>query len=203
MMKDIDYSTVAIQIELLTDILGTVPKDKEVYRSFIAQKARELSDAEEEVETVEEIEERAWTGFHSDEKGLFLYNYMIKGFLKNACEVLMANGAIPKIAAYKKWIDNLVFIEPRKIYLGVKEPEGVLERPLRAMTAKGPRVSLQRSDVVKAGKVLVFKLVLLKNNKGLTLDALSKCLEFGKFMGLAQWRSADYGRFSVVSVRAV
>jgi hypothetical protein len=185
-------------IELMEDLLGTVPKNKDIYEAYIADRAKSIDDMEEEIATVEEVEEKGWTGFHRDDEGLFLYNYMIKGFLKSALEVLMTNKAIPKIPAYKKWIDNLVHVKPRRIRLPLKDPSGVLERPLRAMTPQGPRVTLTRSDFIANGSKITFNLQLFTNEKGLSWSVLNDCFEFGEFVGLGQWRSGGYGQFKVI-----
>ena len=187
-----------IKIRLIEPLLGTVPKDPEVYKRFIASKAPDSATGEQETETVEEIEEGGWTGFHRDEKGLFIYNYMIKGFLKSACEVCMATGIIKKIPAYKKWFDLLVFVEPRRISLGKDKPDGNLERPLRAMTAMGPRVTVCRSDYVNAGTEIDFTIRILKNPK-ISQKTIKQILEYGRYVGLGQWRgSGGYGKFEVV-----
>ena len=187
-----------IKIRLIEPLLGTVPKDPEVYKRFIATKAPDPTTGEKETETVEEIEEGGWTGFHRDENGLFIYNYMIKGFLKSACEVCMATGIIKKIPAYKKWIDLLVFVEPRRISLGKDKPDGNLERPLRAMTAMGPRVTVCRSDYINAGTEIDFTIRILKNPK-ISQETVKQILEYGRYVGLGQWRgSGGYGKFEVV-----
>ena len=188
-----------VTLEFTEAMLGTVPKNPDVYAKYIATKAPEPENGEKEIQTVEEIEEGGWTGFHADEKGLFIYDYMIKGFIKAACEVLQANGTLKKITAYKKWMDNLVFIFPRKIYFNKHNPDGVLERPLRAMTAMGPRVTLTRSDFIAAGSQISFEIEILNNTKGIDEDIVKTCLEFGAYVGLGQWRgSGGYGRFVVV-----
>ena len=153
----------------------------------------------EEVETVEQTEEKGWTGFHKDENGLFLFDYLIKGFLKSGMEVSMEMGAVDKVVAYKKWIDLVVFVWPRRIYLGLMAPDGVLERPLRTMTPKGPRVALSRSDYVDEGRELTFEVEILKNNKGLTWDAIEQAFDYGRYVGFGLWGgSGGYGRFELV-----
>ena len=117
---ELNVESMEYEITLLEKLLGTVPKDKEIYASYIAAKAPRDENAQEEIVSVDEVEERGWTGFHSDSKGLFIYDYMIKGFLKAACETLQANGVIKKIPAYKKWFDKLVFVYPRRLYFGIK-----------------------------------------------------------------------------------
>jgi hypothetical protein len=182
-----------------TPMLGTVPKDPDVYAKYILSKARELAqdEAEQELETVQEIEEKGWTGFHQDENGIFIYSYMVKGFLKSAFDALMVTKDVKKLPAYKKWVDKLLFIEPRKLHFGLKEADGIEERPLRAMTAQGPRVSLVRSDRVNEGRQLKCKIVYLSNDKGLTKETLQKFLAYGEYVGLGQWRgSGGFGQFT-------
>lgn len=197
--------TAEITIQLTSPMLGTVPKDPAVYKSYISDKAAEIyPDRKEEIQDenacVEKIEEKGWTGFHQDDKGLFIYDYMLKGFIKSAIETLMENGAIKKISAYKKWVDRLVFISPRKIYLGKTEPDYVVERPIRAMTPQGPRVSLVRSDAIEEGTEITFEVEILKNSKSIDIELIKKALEYGRYVGLGQWRgSGGYGQFEVAA----
>lgn len=74
-----------VVIELLEDLLGTVPKDRAVFSSYIQTKAREMMEKDakkgvplasgeeateesigtalaEEPETIEDVEEKGWTG---------------------------------------------------------------------------------------------------------------------------------------------
>jgi hypothetical protein len=182
-----------IKIRLLTEMLGTVTKDPEVYKTYIESKKPDNID-EEEYLTVEKIEEKGWTGFHKDETGLFIYEYMIKGFLKNAGNVLKD---VIKVKALRSKIDNYLFIAPRRIYLGQTEPNGYIERPLRAMTMQGPRVTLARSDKVDAGIIIEFEITLIPH-KELTWELIDTLLEYGKFSGLGQFRNGGYGRFEVI-----
>ena len=184
-----------VKLRLIEPLLGTVPKDPDVYSRYIASKAPQEDLIDEEVDTVE-LEEQGWTGFHKDDKGIFIYNYMIKGFLKSACEVCMGAGVIKKITAYKKWIDLTVFVDPRRIRFGKTEPDGWLERPLRTMTPKGPRVTVCRSDYVDEGTEIEFTIRVLPNKVGLDKALIAQLLEYGQYVGLGQWRgSGGYGRF--------
>ena len=56
-----------VKVRLLTEMLGTVTKDPEVYKTYIESKKPE-GITEDEYLTVEKIEEKGWTGFHTDEK---------------------------------------------------------------------------------------------------------------------------------------
>ncbi len=215
-----------VVIQLTQDFLGTVPKDKKVWSSHIQAKVKDLSpeEAEEELTTIQEVEEKGWTGFHADEQGIFIYHYMLKGFLKTAAETLQDIGMIPKIVAYKKRIDNFVFIYPRRIRFTngnggviaqeddtvtgdeinkklqgiIEKPDSDLERPLRTMTRQGPRVTVAKSDVVKAGRTLSFDIALLPSRKGFDWVDIEECFDYGRYNGLGQWRaSGGYGTFDI------
>lgn len=181
------------KIRFITEMLGTVTKDPEVYRTYIESKKPE-TEGEDEYLTVEKTEEKGWTGFHKDDHGLFIYNYMIKGFLKNAGNVLKDN---LKVKALRSKLDNFLFVSPRRIYLGVDKPDGVIERPLRAMTMKGPRVSLIRSDMINAGRTIDFELTLIPH-KEINWALIENLFEYGKLMGLGQFRNGGYGQFEIV-----
>ena len=182
-----------ITIELITQMLGTVPKNKEIYADFIATKNPSGID-NAEIESIEEIEERGWTGFHSDGKGLFVYDYFIKGFIKNAGNVLKD---IVKVKNLRNKIGEYAFVCPRIIYLGKDKPDGYIERPLRAQTMQGPRVTLVRSDYIKEGTKIEFIIKLLKH-KEITWEIIDELLRYGELQGLGQFRNGGYGRFKVV-----
>jgi len=198
-----DFGKRRVTIRLTEKLLGTAPRNKNVYGKYIAAKKLEMDDDmfHEETQTIEEVEDKGWTGFHKDENGLFLFDYLIKGFLKSGFEVSMEMCAIDKVVAYKKWIDLLVFVWPRRIYLGCDEPDGVLERPLRTMTPKGPRVALSRSDYIDEGREISFVVEVLKNKKNLAWDSVEQAFDYGRYVGLGQWRgSGGFGRFDLVDV---
>mgnify|MGYP001111360549 CR=1 FL=1 len=190
--------TYEITLTLTEPILGTVPKNQEIYRDFIASRAA-LDDETlaEELATVEHTEKSGWTGFHTDNGGPILYDYVIKGFLKDACGMLrrIPGTHSKKLTAYRKVIDGLVFAKPRKIALELPEGAelGMLERPLRAQTAKGERVALARSDTAPPGTKIHFALMILG---GVSKATLVEWLDYGAVRGLGQWRNAGYGTFT-------
>ncbi len=185
-------------------ILGTVPKDPEIYARYIATKAA-LTDEQlaEELATVEKVEEKGWTGFHQLNGDSILYDYVLKGFFKDACGMLRraSDTRSSKLKAYRKVIDGLVFITPRQIKLVLPDGEklGMLERPLRAQTAQGERVTLARSDTCPPGTQITFTVTVLG---GVTQPTLREWFDYGRLRGLGQWRNAGWGRFSYVMEKA-
>lgn len=195
-MKQNNYK---IEIKLLTNMLGTSPKNKIIYETYIeSKKPKDILDSESE--TIEEIEESGWTGFHKNSNGeLFVYDYFIKGFLKCAGNILVNQIGVKQL---KSKINNFVFVSPREIKLGKTEPDGICERPLRGMTAQGPRTALARSDYIKAGTLIKFELTII-DNKEINIDIIEKVLEYGELSGLGQWRGGGFGRFEVLSVEQI
>lgn len=189
-----------VEIEFTEPLLGTVPQSKDIYTNYIASLAPKPSLADEEIETVEDVEDKGWTGFHTDKDGPFLYDYQIKGFLKEAANILKQELNIKQA---KSRVDNYVFVFPRRVHFkGLADANLVpLERPLRGMTPRGERVTLVRSDQVPVGTTIQFEILILPNPKGkessaITVDVVEKLLDFGTLKGIGQWRNGGYGRFT-------
>ena len=149
-----------------------------------------------------------------------MYDYQIRGSFKESISMLTRasggkatvkeNGAkydCANISNYKKTVDGNWFVVNRKIPLLVPEtfidPMGrelptydengnlrVLQRPLRAETAKGPRTALASSEVVPAGTQFYFGIQLL-NVKD--LKACLETLDYKSYMGMLQWRGGGKG----------
>lgn len=191
-----DIKKYAVKLTLTEKMLGTVPKDPEVYSSYIETKKPD-DKKDQEFLTVEKTEEKGWTGFHRNDDGLFIYDYMIRGFLKNAGNNLKDEIGIK---ALKSKVDNFLFVFPREIPIlksddvTLVEPDGNTQRPLRAMTAQGPRVSVAKSDHIHTGRVIKCEFHVLKP-KLFPLKVLKEILEYGKYCGLGQFRNGSYGRF--------
>lgn len=187
-----------IRITFLEPILGTWPADPEVASKYIASKAPDAGTITDEIAatSVEEVTEKAMTIFPRNPEGRpVLYDYQIKGFFKDACGMLarVKGTESSKIKAYKKIIDGLIFPEPRMIPLQLAREVGNCQRPLRAQTAQGERVSLAYSEELPAGTTAEFSVRLLdQNHEPLILE----WLEYGRLRGLGQWRNSGKGRFA-------
>ena len=187
----------------LTPILGGSPASKAIRTQYIASKAPTDELKAEEAEMGVDRDEKGLTVFNRDAQDqLCLMGYQVKGFLKGA---LLALKAQCKIAAPKGKIDTLVFVEPRYIPLKkngktLRDEDDVLERPLRAQTMQGERVTLAASELVNDPWEITFEMTLLPSagtarSEALTWDVLETALDYGAYHGLGQWRNADYGRF--------
>lgn len=189
-----------VRLTFTEEVLGTLPSDPDIHRTFIATKAPDASTIEDEVAAVgvDETVEKGTTIFAKTEDGEpFLYDYQIKGFFKEACSCMKkVKGSLSeKIKAFKKEIDGLIFVEPRAIPIDMHGGEmGDCQRPLRASTAQGERVTLAHSETVPAGSTVDFTIKCLVDSDA---DLVKEWLEYGQYKGIGQWRNSSKGRFNV------
>lgn len=186
-----------VKLTFIEGILGTSPTDKDIYRNFIGSKSPDADTVEEEVEAlgVDNVVEKSATVFPRTEDGTpFLYDYQIKGFFKDTCGGLrkVTGSESSKIKAYKKEIDKLVFVEPRVIPFENAGLINWLQRPLRAQTAQGERISLAISEEISAGASVTFDVLCLSASH---VKAVKEWLDYGVFSGIGQWRNSGKGRF--------
>lgn len=186
-----------VTLTFTEEILGATPKDPEIYRTWTTPPG-DLTEEQlaEELETLERREEKGWTGFHMLKGTPLLYDYVVKGFFKDACGMLRraSDTKSAKLQAYKKVVDGMIFVTPRRILLNLNGGKmGTNERPLRASTAQGDRVALARSDTCPIGTTMEFMLTIL----GAVPQALLReWLDYGALRGLGQWRNAGWGTFT-------
>lgn len=191
-------TTLKVKLTFVEPILGTSPANEDIYREFIASKAEDAATIEDEVAALgaEAVAEKGMTVFPRMEDGTpFLYDYQIKGLFKDTCGGLRkVKGSVSSgIKAYKKEIDKLIFPEPRCIPFDSYGEIGVCQRPLRAQTAQGERVSLAMSEEVPAGASVTFDIVCLTDDH---VKAVREWLDYGRFSGIGQWRNSGKGRFT-------
>lgn len=137
--------TIKVRLKFTEELLGTASANPEIHSEYIASLAPDAMSRTEEVEAVgaAAVEEKSMTVFPRNEEGYpILFDYQIKGFFKDACGVLrkVKGTKSEKIKAYKKEIDGLVFVYPRKILLHTPGDLGDCQRPLRAQTAQGEKL---------------------------------------------------------------
>ena len=189
-----------VKVTYTENLLGTASANPDIHKEFIASKAPDAPSREDEIIAlgVEAVEEKGMTIFPKLEDGTpFTYDYQWKGFFKESCSMLrrVDGTESKKRKAFKKEIDGLVFVEPRKIPLILPEGEeiGNCQRPLRASTAQGERVALANSETVPAGTTQEFDILLLDEKME---KVVVEWLEYGRLHGTGQWRNSGAGRFT-------
>ena len=153
---------VHVKLTFTDDLLGTSSGNPELHREFIASKAPDAAKMEEEVASlgVEAVEEKSMTVFPKMADGTpYLWDYQIRGFFKEICGAMrgIPGTKSSKVKAYKKKVDNTIFVEPREIPLdlhGMKIAD--CQRPLRASTMQGERIALANSEVCPQGTTCEF-----------------------------------------------
>lgn len=86
----------------------------------------------------------------------------------------------------------MIFPFPRAIRIDVHGEIGECQRPLRAQTAQGERVSLANSEEIPAGSTIQFGVTLADPAHE---ALLMEWLDNGFWRGLGQWRNSGKGRF--------
>ena len=198
---------IKVRITFTEEILGTASGDPKLHEEFVASKAPNAQSMEEEVAAlgVDEVVRNGMTVFPRDDKGRpFLWDYQIKGFFKDACSMLSRCGGkdssgkkaevneSSKIKAYKKIIDGLIFVNPRRIPFVFDGQVGSCQRPLRAQTAQGERIAIANSETVPAGAYIDLEIVLLNGDYE---AAVLEWLDYGSMRGIGCWRNAGKGTF--------
>lgn len=203
------------RLKFFEPIMGTAPLEEEIYKDYIASKADpplEKEKLDDETDTLPDEDDqplRGKTVFHRlEDDSPFIYDYQIKGFFKDACAMLSRIivkdekgkkkkplNESGKLTAYKKVIDGLIFVFPRKIK--IEMPDGVELRescrPLRASTPKGERVALSYSEEISAGAYIDIEIKCLSDDLE---NAVREWLDYGELRGLGQWRNSGMGRFT-------
>ena len=197
-----DTKTYHLKVTFMTPVLGTQPQ-KDVASEYIASKVSERNEssppipmaeglAADELASLSEELERGTTAFHKRDGKPIFYDYQIKGFLKDAATVFNGKGGMPK--NFRSKVDNLVFPKPRQIELHLPDSAEITfcERPLRAMTAQGPRTSLARSEELPAGTWFECDLRVYPGEIG--EREIRELMSYGEDKGLGQWRNGGKGR---------
>lgn len=187
-----------VKLTFTESILGTCPANEDIYREYIGSKSPDADSIEDEVAALGEdaVTEKAMTVFPRNKDGVpFIYDYQIKGFFKDTCGGLRKIGSMKsaKVKAFKKEIDKLIFPAPREIVFENYNPIGECQRPLRASTPMGERISLAISEEIPAGASVTFDIHMLYDEH----EALVReWLDYGCYSGFGQWRNSGKGRFT-------
>ena len=186
-----------VKITFLQSVLGTQTGNEKIYRDFIGSKAPDAQSVEEEVEALgtDKVVEKAKTFFPKTEDGkAFIYDYQIRGFFKNAfsaCSKIPGNPC-NNMKAYKKKVDLFIFIKDRKNIIEDYSVITECQRPLRAQTMQGERISLAISEEIAAGATCTFVVECLNDDD---IKFVRAALDYGRYNGLLQWRNSGKGSF--------
>ena len=191
------------KIRGLTPILGGQPASPAVRTEYISSRAPRPELAEEEDELMANLDDKGLTVFMRDANNrLLLMDYMIKGYFKSALGAIkMQTG----IASERAKVDKYLFVTPRQIPIcrdgeEIIDEDDQIERPLRAQTMRGERVTLAASEMINDPWEITIGITILPNaattkSKPITWEAIEAALDYGQLCGIGQWRNGGYGRF--------
>jgi hypothetical protein len=185
-----------LRITFEDEILATCGTNEYFAISILREdEKKSVEDAVDEYADIPE-EERPMTVFPRNEDGEpFIYDYLIKGFIKNAAKAFNAIGGDKKLASYKSKIDNGLFVEPRQLVLNIPDGEdlGLCCRPLRASTMQGERVTIAKSESAPVGTSIECWIKIMNPD---IKKRIFEYLDFGYYNGLGQWHNSGKGKFS-------
>lgn len=192
-----------VKIVFEDEVLGTASANPDIHREYIASNSKDSQSREEEVAAigVDGAVEKSMTVFPRSNGNPIFWDYQIKGFFKDACSMLARVGGkgngvneSGKLKAYKKIIDGMIFVAPRKIDISIPEGAkiGSCQRPLRGQTAQGERIALANSETVPEGSSIDLDITCLDATHE---KAVREWLNYGKLRGIGQWRNSGKGRF--------
>jgi hypothetical protein len=189
-----------VKLTLTDHMLGTKASNPNVFADYIASKHPAGTPQRDELDRAEHCEESGTTVFHRENGSVGIYDYQVKGFFKDAASAMNrfdseARNGLEKLSAFKSKINGCIFVTPRFIpmEIPVGQQIGVCERPLRAETAQGPRVSVCRSETVPPGTTITFTITILSKD---LIPYVEAWLGYGALRGLGQWRNSGKGRFT-------
>jgi len=185
-------------------------------REILLEKKADLEAQLAELPDIEGNEDEKLTVFYRAKYEDFdvpvIRAHQILGFLKEAAnnfkDALGIKNARDKVSKYVRIMPYNLYIYDTEIAPEniVDDVDGIEERPLKAMTAQGPRVSIAKSEVIKSNgdKLIQFEVWVYKN-KEISWEILEALMEeYGRVNGISQWRNSGYyGAFEVVSVEDV
>lgn len=186
-----------VKLTFVTPVLGSTPGPK-VYTQYVAAEAQEAGKyINDELQTLVD-QPRGKTGFHREGSTPVLYDYVIKGFCKEACTSLRraddSSVLSKKFSGHKTKIDTMMHIYPRHIPLQLRRPTYDTERPLRTETPQGQRVALVSSTTAPEETVMEFQIHVIGNV--IPEDVLREWFDYGFYHGIGQWRGSGWGQFT-------
>lgn len=195
-----------VRFTLTEEMLGTKPANPKIFDGFVASKCPDDDLRKQELDSAESREEAGTTIFAKVDGVLGMYDYQIKGFLKEAAGAVNRydpefRGDLEKLAAFKTKITQLIHVTPRFIPIvfpeGAPKEVGICQRSIKCETAQGPRVALGKSETVPAGSYVEFDIKILSSE---LKKYLTVWMSHGEMVGLGQWRSGGKGRFTVTII---
>lgn len=205
------YHKYRVKIQFREKLLGGIPKSEKLIEGWLQtlrsdkfnERGEEATLGDEVATTIyDEIEvekeEKAWTGFKRDDKGLYIEARQIEAMLKECATTL---GLTVKIKGFRQHLQHGTFVQPPRLHLGKTEPDGYEELVGHVSGPRGKRAILKRHDYVER-PTLEFEVWSVDNGK-MKEEHLRKLFALGQENGLGCSRSQGYGKFDVLELKPI
>lgn len=208
------YDVYRCQIRMRDKLCGGIPKNKELLADAVrahtghddAHTAAQI--AELGVGIVDEIVEKSWNGFVSDDKGMYLPAFQIKAMFKECaslCRLTTEKRGSKQILQHGTFVVKAVDGGDR-VHFGKTAVDGCDEGPVHVMTAQGPRTAIKRVDYVERVD-LTFDVWVFGTHAAETRHIgesdVIELLRLAQENGLGADRSQGKGTFDVVKFERV
>jgi len=195
------------RIKMRDRILGGNPKHPDKLQQIVdagkrpetkMEEMTEELDPVDEEERAKEEEEKRWSGFRKDDKGLFIRSSMIKQMIKVSAQRL---GLYKRKRGSKDSLHGAMFIKPEKIYFGKDKADGQYDHQGRVQTPRGGQSIVSRFDYMKDFEFECE--IWMVANCPLNEEDLLKCFALGQEGGLGSMRPADFGKFDLLEFKRI
>ena len=196
------FTSYQVVLKFQGKLMGGVPKHPDVIKSWLEARMPTFAPPDavplvdlaaqvaEAVDAMSVEENKVWTGFKSDDQGLYVDGYHLKAHLKDVANILQGQLGIK---ALKSKVANRVFVVEDKLYLGKMEADGFWEHAVHVMTMQGPRSALKRNDYVEQPSLSATLKVL--DDNVITTKVLEFLFEMGAIKGFGAERGLGHGRY--------
>ena len=211
------WKNYAVSLRVLNKIYGGIPKNPELIEGFLRGKgvpptvALEMApkiaaDMDPAGAEAARTAEAMWTGFKSDDKGIFIETRQIKAMLKEAAG---ESEMWKDIRGLKSRLGGAMFPkgeggpDSARIYLysdgkPLTQPDGFEDTVGHVTGPMGPRSILKRKDYAEGVEI---KFTLKVGGKTVTEPVLRDLFEFASELGIGADRSQENGKFAVVEFK--
>ena len=216
------FTLYAARIEFRNRVLGGIPKSPELVEAWLRSKAgikdteelrhawlrtlyemgvediREDMSFEEAIEASKKIAgSKATTGFKIDPReGLYIESRQVKALLRENVNILYAGQRVgPTKKGPKAYAAERVFFEPRCLYLGAPEPQGIELMIGHVTGPQGPRSTLTYHEYVDRG---AFDFTVMVTEDSIPADWWPRVWMLAENNGLGACRSQGFGTFDIV-----
>lgn len=208
------YDVYDVTLQFRDMVMGGIPKAKELIATWLKARTKGAIDEKEaekmaktiaeevNAESKEEMENAAWTGFKSDDFGIYLEERQIKAAVKECAKTL----GMTRRPGFRDGVNHGLFTVPDIIYImkpdekgdlqPVPDPEGAIENPIHIMSPRGPRSALKKQDYVKNG-ILHFSIRV--GSPMVTEKDMLMLLVLAMNSGLGSSRSQGFGKFDLLT----